>query len=69
MANKKKYGNHMTTLVIEAMDIILKKHSDAITSLYVVAVELYEFEIHRGNLIGVVNLWDKTCLMPCVHNW
>lgn len=39
----------------------MNKRKKVSTSLYLVAVDLYDFEVHRGNLIRVVNLQTRAC--------
>lgn len=51
----------MTTSIMEAMDMMLKKYSEKVASLYEGAANFYRFKIHEGYLIGVVILHDKTC--------
>lgn len=41
--------------------MILKKLWENVVSLNIVVVDLYEFELHSGNLIGMVYLQDKIC--------
>lgn len=43
LERKNKARNHTTTSNMEAIDMILKKHSKKVASLYKVTTNLYEF--------------------------
>lgn len=62
LERRNKTRQHTTTLVTKAMDITLTKNIEMqATFLYVMAANLYEFEVHGDNLIGLINLLDKIC--------